>query len=348
VSFDRTLQRVWYERSPALFFLLLTPLSLLFAVLAAVRRSAFRVGLFRSVRVSRPVIVVGNITVGGTGKTPLVVWICEFLQARGIQVGVVTRGYGGTASTWPQDITCDSSAEAVGDEAVLTATRTNAIVVASPDRVEAAQRAIARGAEVVVSDDGLQHYRLARDAEIAVLDGRRGLGNGWLLPAGPLREARSRLNSVDLVVATSRGATESDGACVVTTVDVVLRHEIHEAQCLTTGERRKLAAFEGVRVHAIAAIGNPDAFFAMLRAHGLEVDAHPLPDHAAITPSDISFAGSAPILMTEKDAVKCRSFATGRLWVVPLQVRMEEAAAQRMAELLLRVAKLSANRTVKP
>ncbi len=204
---DAFLQRVWYERRSQWFSLLLLPLSWLFAVIVALRRAAYRSGLAQSFRVSRPVIVVGNITVGGTGKTPMTIWLAEQLSARGLRVGIVLRGYGGTSTQWPRDVTnADTSAEEVGDEAVLLARRTGALVVAGPDRVAAAKRAIERGAQVVLCDDGLQHYRLARDLEIAVIDERRGLGNGRLLPSGPLREPASRLDSVDLKVLTRRSS----------------------------------------------------------------------------------------------------------------------------------------------
>lgn len=334
MSADRTLQRVWYERSPLLLFLLLLPLSALFALLSALRRVAFRSGLQSSVRVAKPVIVVGNISVGGTGKTPLTVWIVEFLQSRGLTVGVVTRGYGGTATSWPQDVTAQSSAAAVGDEAVLIAARTGAIVVADADRVAAANRAIALGAQVIVSDDGLQHYRLQRDAEIVVIDAERGLGNGFLLPAGPLRESASRLARVDLVVRTQR--RDTGGGQKGDRLDA--HHEIREAQCIATGERRSLSAFQGARVHAVAGIGHPDAFFAMLREQGLDVDARALPDHAALEHADIDFGDAAPVLMTEKDAVKCRAFANERHWAVRLDVRFDERDRATIAALLTRVA----------
>lgn len=340
MSADSTLQRVWYARSPFPLFLLLLPLSAVFAGLAALRRCAFRWGALRSVRVKKPVIVVGNITVGGTGKTPLTVWIVEFLQRLGLKVGVVMRGYGGTATSWPQDVTARSSAATVGDEAVLIAARTGAIVVADADRVAAANRAIALGADVIVSDDGLQHYRLCRDAEIAVIDAERGLGNGCLLPAGPLRESAARLARVDLVVRTERrgvAAGRRNG-------QLSAHHEILEAQCIPTGERRALSTFAGSRVHAVAGIGNPNAFFAMLREQGLEVDARALPDHAALERADIEPAGTAPVLMTEKDAVKCRGFASERHWAVRLDVRFDELDMQAISALLTRVATATASR----
>ncbi|MBL8266633.1 tetraacyldisaccharide 4'-kinase [Steroidobacter sp.] len=335
---DAFLQQVWYERRHRWFSLLLLPLSWLFAVVVAGRRAGFRFGWLQSIRVSRPVIVVGNITVGGTGKTPMTIWIAEQLRARGVRVGIVLRGYGGTSTTWPRDVTDNTSTEEVGDEAVLLAKRTGALVVAGPDRVAAANRAIERGAQIIVCDDGLQHYRLARDAEIAVIDERRGLGNGRLLPAGPLREPASRLHSVALKVLTRRSEPAAERSAFPNAV--IATPVLVDAVSLATGERRSLQSFVGQRVHAIAGIGNPQAFFAALSGLGLTVDPHPLPDHARLTDADLAFPDSAPVLMTEKDAVKCQpGAAASRLsncWAVRLDITMSEADAQAIQRLLER------------
>lgn len=336
---DRFLQGVWYERKSQWFSALLLPLSALFAIVVAIRRAAYRKGWLRSFRVSRPVIVVGNITVGGTGKTPMTIWLAEQLLARGLRVGIVLRGYGGRSTQWPREVTKETSSLEVGDEAVLLAQRTGALVVAGPDRVAAAHRAIERGADIVLCDDGLQHYRLMRDAEIAVVDERRGLGNGRLLPAGPLREPASRLNSVAVRVKTRRsGASPTgksgDGCAVVATPT------LREAISITTGERRPLQSFSGSRVHAVAGIGNPQAFFDALTALGLEVDPHPLPDHARLTVGHLAFPDGAPVLMTEKDAVKCPANTRGHpnpLWAVRMDVALSAADAQIMQQLLDRV-----------
>jgi tetraacyldisaccharide 4'-kinase len=335
---DAFLQRVWYERRSQWFSLLLLPLSWLFYLISGVRRTMYRRGWLKSFRVSRPVIVVGNITVGGTGKTPMTIWLAEQMRQRGLRVGIVLRGYGGRSTQWPCDVTNETSAEAAGDEAVLLAQRTGALVVAGPDRVAAAQRAIERGAEVIVCDDGLQHYRLARDLEFAVIDARRGLGNGRLLPAGPLREPGRRLERVDLKVLTRRvGANDAasfPGA-------VVAMPELGDAVSLGTGERRALQGFVGTRVHAIAGIGNPQAFFDALRALGLTIEPHPFPDHARLTAADVTFPDGAPVLMTEKDAVKCRAGADAasmaNCWAVRLDIAMSEADAQTIHRLLDRV-----------
>jgi len=335
---DRFLQSVWYERKSRWFSLLLLPLSWLFAAVVAFRRGAYRKGWFRSFRVPRPVLVVGNITVGGTGKTPMTIWLAEQLHARGLRVGIVLRGYGGRSTQWPRDVNKETSPQEVGDEAVLLAQRTGALVVAGPDRVAAAHRAIERGAEILLCDDGLQHYRLARNAEIAVIDERRGLGNGRLLPAGPLREPASRLDSVDIRVLTrrsSKGTAPTSHGCTV-----VATPTLREAISITSGERRSLQSFSGVRVHAVAGIGNPQAFFDGLTALGLKVDPHPLPDHARLSVAHLAFADRAPVLMTEKDAVKCAAGASGHpneLWAVRMDVAISAADTQILQRLLDRV-----------
>lgn len=331
--FDAFLQGLWYDGRMRWLSIALVPLSWLFGVVAAGRRWAYRAGWFKSHRVGRPVIVVGNITVGGVGKTPLTIWLASHLAARGVRVGVVLRGYGGRSASWPRDVTSESAAAEVGDEAVLLASRTSSIVVAGPDRVADARRAIERGAQIVLCDDGLQHYRLARDCELAVLDAERGLGNGRLLPAGPLREPPARLGSVDLVVRTHReGAAASEVDSLPHSVAAVAR--LTHAVSLTSGEVRPLAAFKGMRVHAFAAIGHPEAFFRALAAAGLDVDRRAAPDHAALTPADVEFADDAPVLMTEKDAVKCRAFADARLWAVRMEIEMSEADAAALHTLL--------------
>ena len=334
-SADSFLQRVWYDRHAQWFSLVLLPLSWLFGALVACRRAAYRIGLFRRVRVGRPVIVVGNVTVGGTGKTPFTIWLATQLQAKGRRVGIVLRGYGGTSSHWPRDVSSDSAPEGVGDEAVLLASRTGAIVVAGPDRVAAAQRAIERGAEIVLSDGGLQHYRLARDREIVVIDGRRGVGNRRLLPAGPLREPVSRIAQADLRVVSWRDGSARSLTPVAATIQACAR--LSEARALVGGETRPVETFKGSRVHAVAAIGHPQQFFAALEQLGIEVAPHALPDHARLTAADISFPDALPVLMTEKDAVKSRAIADRRHWAVRMDVTVSEqdaAAVQAMLDRL--------------
>jgi tetraacyldisaccharide 4'-kinase len=332
---DSFLQRVWYGRQAQWLSLLLLPLSWIFLLVVACRRVLYRAGLKHAARVSRPVIVIGNITVGGTGKTPFAIWLATQLQARGLRVGIILRGYGGDSERWPRDVTGDTDPAAVGDEAVLLARRTAAIVVAAPDRVAAARRAIELGAEIVVSDDGLQHYRLARDCEIAVIDGDRGVGNGRLLPAGPLREPSSRLVTVDLLVISWKSEPRRLLTPTASTIQACAR--LTEAISLTTGEVRPLIAFQGSPVHAIAGIGHPQRFFDALRALDLQIAPHPLADHARLTAADIRFADRLPVLMTEKDAVKCRAIADERHWAVRMDVMVAEQDAAVVAALLDRL-----------
>jgi tetraacyldisaccharide 4'-kinase len=335
---DTFFQRVWYAGQARWTAPVLLPLSWLFALIASVRRAAYGVGLFRSYRVDRPVLVVGNITVGGVGKTPLTIWLASQLAARGVRVGIILRGYGGLSPTWPRHVNRTTPVQEVGDEAALLAQRTSAIVVAGPDRVADAQLAIELGAEVVLSDDGLQHYRLARDCEIAVIDEQRGLGNGRLLPAGPLRERRTRLSSVDLVVLTRRTTAKPESANDRGEPgSVTAGARLSRATSLATGEVRSLDAFRGAPVHAIAAIGHPQAFFDALTEQGLNVDSRALPDHAALSPADLSFGDDLPVLMTEKDAVKCRSFADQRFWAVRMDVELNAKDAAVVSGLIDRL-----------
>lgn len=332
---DSFLQRVWYDREAQWVSFLLLPLSWLFGLVVVCRRAAYRLGLLRRIRVARPVVVIGNVTVGGTGKTPFTIWLATQLQAKGLRVGIVLRGYGGTSAHWPRDVSSESSSQEVGDEAVLLASRTAAIVVAGPDRVAAAQRAIECGAQIVLSDDGLQHYRLARDREIVVIDGRRSLGNRRLLPAGPLREPVSRLAQADLRVVSWRDGSPRPLTPAPATIQACAR--LVAATALVGGETRRLEAFKGLRVHAVAGIGHPQQFFAALQQVGIEVAPHPLPDHARLSAEDIRFSDDLPVLMTEKDAVKCVGVADHRHWAVRMDVVVSEQDAAAVHAMLGRL-----------
>lgn len=335
---DSYLQALWYGKQDRLLSLLLMPLSWLFALLVMLRRAAYRVGLLRRHRVCAPVIVIGNITVGGTGKTPFTIWLAEQLHARGVRVGIVLRGYGGRSRQWPRRVSAETSWREVGDEAVLLASRSSAIVVVGPDRVKDARDAIDLGAQVVLSDDGLQHYRLQRDVEVVVLDAQRGVGNGRLLPAGPLRESTARLRTVDLQVVTHRvGSLKAEMMQNLGMSAVEAWARLSTAQGILSGEVKNLTEFCGSAVHAIAAIGNPAAFFESLRTCGLEVLEHAYPDHAALTREHITFEDDAPVLMTEKDAVKCATIADRRHWVVPLRIDLTAEHEHIVSNLLDRV-----------
>ncbi len=319
----KRLDYYWYARSP--WLLLLTPLSLIFRIASGLRRYAYRRGILRSHRLSVPVIVVGNITVGGTGKTPLVAWLADYLRNKGYQPGIVARGYGGKSKQWPQQVRPDSDPVAVGDEAVMLAGRTRCPLAVAPDRVAAANALVRHGdCNVIISDDGLQHYALQRDIEIAVIDGIRRFGSGFMLPAGPLREPVSRLAQVDLVVVNGLGASSEHP----------MRLSVGDAHNLVDGTRRKLSDFQSVPVHAVAGIGNPERFFRALQQSIRSVEAHSFPDHYRFAPNDLDFGDDRAVLMTEKDAVKCRHFATGKTWYVPVEVDMKDEFVARLDKLL--------------
>ena len=314
----------WY--APGLPGLLLAPLGWLFALFAVVRRIAYQTGMRRSWQVGCPVVVVGNLSVGGTGKTPLVIAIAKLLAQRGLRVGVVCRGYRGTASRWPRTIRPDSDPERVGDEAVLLARRSGGPVAAGPNRIAAARILFRRSkCDVILSDDGLQHLRLARDVEIVVVDGVRRHGNGRCLPAGPLREPLSRLGSVDLVVVNGEARPG----------ELAMRLVAGDAVSVVDASRtRPLDSFRGATVHAVCAIGHPERFFRGLEARGLTVVRHPFADHHLFGESEIRFDDDAPVLMTEKDAVKCERFADARHWCVPVEAVLESELETRLVALL--------------
>jgi len=334
MSLDARLQSVWY--GPAWRSLPLWPLALLFRAILALRALLYRVGLLRTERAAVPVIVVGNITVGGTGKTPVAAWLARELAARGRRVGVVLRGYGGSHRGPPRCVKAGDDASVVGDEALLHARNDAHVVVIGADRVQASALAVAQGAEVVVCDDGLQHVRLARDYEIAVVDGTRGLGNGWLLPAGPLREPAGELESVHAVVMTERAGQVAINLPVRAPLQLTARFTLGSAVNLLTGERRDLQHFRGVPgVHAVAGIGHPEAFFRGLRRQGLAVQAHALPDHATFGHHEAGVPLDGIVLMTEKDAVKCAGMARPGWWWVELELEFEPADAAALLESVL-------------
>jgi tetraacyldisaccharide 4'-kinase len=295
------------------------PGAIAFGAAAALRRALFRRRVFKVVHIACPVIVVGNLTVGGTGKTPLVSWLVAEFTARGWRCGIVTRGFGGSESA-PQLINGHSDPSAFGDEPVLLARRSQVPVAVGRDRPAAARLLIDARCNLIFSDDGLQHYALHRDFEIIVIDGDRLFGNGWLLPAGPLREPVSRLASANAVVING-GRPMIGGALAMRLIG-------ERAVALVNGLERPLASFTGTRVHALAGIGNPERFFNMLRAHGIEVQGHVLDDHAQLAREAIAFADDAPVLMTQKDAIKCETSADSRHWYVPVEAEFSKADEQ--------------------
>jgi tetraacyldisaccharide 4'-kinase len=307
---------IWYGRHP--LGLILAPFSWLYCLVVQLRRLSYRKGWLASLRLPVPVVVVGNLTVGGTGKTPAVLKLAELLRARGWNPGIITRGYGGRGPVAPRRVSPESEPADVGDEPVLLARRSGCPVVAGPDRFAAGALALSGGdlVDILLADDGLQHYRLARDIEIAVVDGARGLGNGRCLPAGPLREPRGRLTTVDLVLTNGGDRDEGYRMRLVPGAAVNLRDP---------AVSKPIAEFIGRPVFVVAAIGNPERFFAMLRGLGLQVEGRAYPDHYPFAPSDLAAWPAGPVLMTEKDAVKCAPFACEDHWFLPVDAELDTA-----------------------
>ncbi len=318
----RWLEQHWYRISP--LHLVLWPSSVLFTGLVALRRLLYRSGALAVTRLPVPVIVVGNISVGGTGKTPLVIWLAHLLRERGYRPGVVCRGYGGSAHG-PQRATLGSDPREVGDEATLLARRCACPVWIGARRAAAAHALLAAHPEcnVLISDDGLQHYALARDVEIAVIDGARGFGNGMLLPAGPLREPQRRLARCDALVVNGAALFRRDALpSGVPQYDMTLQGRIFY-DLLRPAQQAGPERFARQRVHGVAAIGNPHHFFNHLRELGLSFTAHPFPDHHAFRASDLAFTDADAVLMTEKDAVKCEAFSPGNFWALRVDAKVD-------------------------
>lgn len=325
MSIADDLQRRWYTPGAAPPWWT-RPVARAFGCAIALRRGMYRRGWLKSTRLPVPVVVVGNVSVGGAGKTPLVIALVEALRARGFNPGVVSRGHGGSARA-PLLLGAQPDPAIVGDEPALIRLRTGAPVAIGKDRPAAACLLLEQGVDVVIADDGLQHYGLARDVEICVVDGVRRFGNARLLPAGPLREPLVRLRRVDFIVCNGGDAREGE---------VPMQLEAGDAIALGDPARtRPLAALADTRVHAVAGIGNPQRFFDTLRRGGIDVIEHPFPDHHRYIEGDLAFNDGLPILMTEKDAVKCRAFAGTARWSVPvaacLPASLFDAVAQRLA-----------------
>jgi len=303
----------WYRR--AALARLLWPASLAFGFVVSIRRLLYRARLLKSAHPGIPVIVVGNLVAGGSGKTPLALWIAEFLRSKGWSPAIVSRGYGASVEA-PRAATIASEASEVGDEPIVLARRSGCPVWVGPDRCRAieALRAQHPEGDVLILDDGLQHYRLRRDLEIAVVDAR-GFGNGFLLPAGPLREPASRLASVDAVV--SNGSAVKGFAMQL---EGETLHRMTDAR-----ERQSVRAFAGQKVHAVAGIGHPNRFFLHLARLGAKPIPHPFPDHHPFRARDLEFGDEAPVLLTEKDAVKLRHAARSNWWVLPVTARLDPA-----------------------
>jgi tetraacyldisaccharide 4'-kinase len=326
-----------YLYSFNLIAFLLLPLSAVYWVLQRLHRFLYAAGLLRTHQLPVPVIVVGNVTVGGTGKTPLVAWLCAHLESKGYHPGVISRGYRGKKSE-PVRVSPDANPEIYGDEPVLLANKTGVPVYTSANRVEAAKKLLEENqCNVIISDDGLQHYRLERDIEIVVIDGWWRFGNGFLLPAGPLRESKKRLTKVDWVLC--RGGQPEAG-------ELTYNYSITGLYNLETGQeynsQQLLGQLAGKQVHAIAGIGNPDQFFGELTRSGFDIVRHPFTDHHDYREQDLLFSDGLPIIMTEKDAVKCKKLV-GKLkcdaWYLAIEAKLPEAFGEDIVKKLGEVKK---------
>lgn len=338
------LANAWYNR--ARWLIVLWPLSLLFSWLAARRRRRLEAAQQPA---AVPVIVVGNIAVGGTGKTPLVLALSQALHVRGINAGVLSRGYGGRAPQYPFAVTADSDVAHTGDEARLLRRHSDGPMVVDPERSRGLQALIADGrCDVVISDDGLQHYRMARDIEIVVVDGARGLGNGWCLPAGPLREPPSRLAQVDYLVINGANRVLSEGQLSAGDTPVSSMRLVPEYWVnVKTGARAALPdlpvpAVLKQDVHALAGIGNPQRFFDTLGELGWQASCHAFADHHAYNAVELAFARDKVLLMTEKDAVKCEAFAGEHWWYLVVTAELERGFTQAFCDQVANVLALYA------
>jgi tetraacyldisaccharide 4'-kinase len=334
MSLTDTLVSAWSRRG--LLAWLLLPLALFFGLLSALRRLLYRLGVLKSVRLPRPAIVVGNLTVGGNGKTPLTLWLAQELARKGFKPGIVSRGYGGRASAAGEvrEVRPQDDPVEVGDEPLLMARRAGCPIWVGRDRAAAGRALLAAHPEcdLILCDDGLQHYRLARDMEIVVMDSR-GVGNGWLLPAGPLREPLSRLARADALVL--HGAAEPQG---------LPSHPARFAMRLVgsrffsladPGLSREAADFSGMRLHALAGIGHPQRFFDHLAALGVRAVCHPFPDHHGYSLADLAFSECEALLMTEKDGVKCAALAPAHAWVLRVDAEVKPDLAQWLVSIVM-------------
>jgi tetraacyldisaccharide 4'-kinase len=333
------LLRCWYQKSLGLW--LLWPLSLLYQLLSGSRRYLYRAGLLSCWQAPLPLIVVGNITVGGTGKTPMVIALVQALQQAGYRPGIVSRGYGSRAPHYPFLVTADKNPRHCGDEPLLIALRTGVPVVIDANRVAAAQYLIDNKlCDVIVSDDGLQHYALGRDIEIVMVDGQRGFGNQWLLPAGPLREPLSRLQHVDFIVSNGKPFSFDSLASVHSM-------QLQPVCFYSLDNKRRVAVHEwqqSRQVHAIAGIGNPNRFYHSLQQVGLSPIAHDFSDHHDYCADDLQFDDKLPLIMTEKDAVKVRHLAIPEnSWYMPVDAELDGAFFEKILQRLTAIKLVAAD-----
>ena len=323
----KKLQNSWYNKSGLTTVLL--PLSWLFCLLVQIRRIFYRLKILRTTKLDVPVVVVGNLTVGGTGKTPMVIELANLLKKHGYRPGVISRGYGGKARTWPQQVRADGDPTMVGDEAILIARRTECPMAVGPNRVASAQALLKyTDCNVIISDDGMQHYALGRDIEIAVIDGIRRYGNEHCLPAGPMREPVKRLDLVNFKV--TNGVAGPDEFAMTYKAEKLCRADDPDVTL-------EIASLKNQTVHAIAGIGNPQRFFDNLKLSGLEIIEHAFPDHYPFKKEDLDFGEIQPIVITEKDAVKCQRFYLHNVWYQPIKAVLDNQFTEQLLVMLERI-----------
>lgn len=322
-----TVPKFWEQKNVISYALL--PCSLIYRGIVRLRKLYYR--LFPGKKPQVPVIVVGNITVGGSGKTPVVIYLAELLASRGYRPGIVSRGYGGKSNSYPLIIGPDSKVEEVGDEALLLARRTPFPVVVAPNRTLAVN-ALHKKCDVIISDDGLQHYALHRDIELVVIDPNLGSENKFCLPAGPLRETIARLQDVDFVIKNYNVDWTGDTYSMV--MEPIVISNLRDPTIT-----KKITEFKNQAVHAVAGIGNPKRFFQTLRQHEVQVIEHPFPDHHVFQTKDFSFQDDAHIIMTEKDAVKCQAIAEHNFWYLQVAAKLSDKFATQILDKLVAILK---------
>jgi tetraacyldisaccharide 4'-kinase len=312
INFSNIFIKLWYQPNCFVYFLL--PLSWCYQGIIFLRHFFYRIGLKTITHFKVPVIVVGNLTVGGTGKTPLVIWLANLLQKEGFRPGIVSRGYKAKTTSFPHIVNKKDTASLVGDEAILIAQKTNCPIVIDPNRVAAVKKLLAAtNCNIVISDDGLQHLALGRDLEILVIDGKRRLGNGFCLPGGPLREPKNKLNKVDFIVTNGQALNG----------EFSMQFKVQKIYNLKNPRLHRSAInFKKETIHAVTGIGNPEKFFSLLRKLKLKIIEHPFPDHYHFSSNDFDFGDNLPIIMTEKDAVKCKSFVKKNFWGLAIYAQM--------------------------
>ncbi len=323
MSTQQKFNQIWYHEAkiPLRYKLL----EKIFAIVSRIRRKFYSIGVLKIHKIKCPVVIVGNISVGGVGKTPFVIWLVNQLKAKGYKVGVISRGYGGKREQEPMLVIPQTAAKASGDEALLIARHTDAPVFVGNNRIKAAKRLLKDySVDIIVSDDGMQHYALGRDVEIALIDAKYGLGNQRLLPAGPLRELPTRLRSVDMVV--YKGIKQQQ---YYFEYQPLLVYALGD-----TKNQKSIESFRNQHINAMAGIAHPDSFFSMLSALGLAVIKHPLNDHEQLTKQYFKFDNDYPIFITEKDAVKCQDMKLNNVWVVVLKLVVKQETKNEILEII--------------